>query len=67
MSDSRLVRLHVFVDHSSVEVFINEGETVLTALVFPQVPYQSVLLSADAGIEVTAGAVHELTSIWPRD
>ena len=65
--DARLVRLRVFVDHSSVEVFINDGETVLTALVFPHVPYQSVLLSADAGIEVQAGAVHELKSIWLPD
>ena len=30
------VKLHVFVDACSVEVFVNEGETVLTELVFPR-------------------------------
>src|SRR5262249_25313596 len=29
------VRLRIFIDTSSVEVFVNDGETVLTAQVFP--------------------------------
>ncbi|MBP1134427.1 levanbiose-producing levanase [Arthrobacter sp. PvP023] len=29
------VRLEIFVDHSSVEVFVNDGERTLTSLVFP--------------------------------
>ena len=31
----RKVNLHVFVDASSVEVFVNDGERVLTAISFP--------------------------------
>ena len=38
------IRLHLFVDASSVEVFGNEGETVVTDLVFPN--------SGSAGLEV---------------
>ncbi|MFN9721551.1 MAG: glycoside hydrolase family 32 protein, partial [Planctomycetota bacterium] len=35
--DSGQIRLHLFVDASSVEVFGNDGETVVTDLVFPDV------------------------------
>ena len=64
--NSDAVRLHVFLDHSSVEVFINDGETVLTALVFPHAPYQSVMLSADGSIDIKTGSVYELGSIWDK-
>ncbi len=39
---SGLVRLHVFVDASSVEVFANDGEASLTDLVFPSQPAMGV-------------------------
>jgi sucrose-6-phosphate hydrolase SacC (GH32 family) len=35
MSRHGSVKLHIFVDACSVEVFVNDGERVLTALVFP--------------------------------
>ena len=63
-SNAGTIALHVFLDHSSVEIFVNGGETVLTALVFPHSPYDSVMLSADRAIDITAGAVYELHSIW---
>ena len=57
------ISLQVFVDRSSLEVFINGGETVFTALVFPQTPYDSVELSADRDFDLTSGSVSELKSI----
>ncbi|MBR9911182.1 MAG: glycoside hydrolase family 32 protein [Gammaproteobacteria bacterium] len=57
------VSLRVFVDHSSIEVFINDGETVLTAQVFPAQPYTSVALNSDGPVEVDAD-LYTLKSIW---
>lgn len=59
------VKLQIFLDHSSVEVFVNGGATVLTALLFPHQPYQSVTLGGEGVIGLTGGSVHELESIWP--
>jgi len=63
--DTDRIALHVFLDRSSVEIFVNGGATVLTALVFPHSPYESIMLSADRGIDISSGSVHELHSIWP--
>ena len=60
------VTFHVFVDQSSVEVFVNDGAVVLTSQIFPD--------PSDTGIELLslggeAGAVEVsawvLASIWP--
>ena len=58
------ISLRVFVDRSSVEVFVNGGETVFTAIVFPETPYDSVVLGADREIELQSGAIDGLRSIW---
>lgn len=33
--DSKKIKFHLFVDKSSVEIFINDGEAVFTARIFP--------------------------------
>ena len=58
------VRLRIFLDQSSIEVFINEGETVLTSLVFPTTPYDSVTLKGSGAIGLKLATVYELKSIW---
>ncbi|MFT3905829.1 MAG: glycoside hydrolase family 32 protein [Steroidobacteraceae bacterium] len=52
--------LQVIVDRTSVEVFVNHGATVLTAVVFPKRPYQKVTLDADRPIGLNSGAVYQL-------
>ncbi|HZI24941.1 MAG TPA: GH32 C-terminal domain-containing protein, partial [Chryseolinea sp.] len=44
LPDVQVKRLDVFVDLSSVEVFVNDGECVLTEIVFPTMPYNEVRL-----------------------
>ncbi|VII96320.1 2,6-beta-fructan 6-levanbiohydrolase (EC 3.2.1.64) [Arthrobacter sp. DR-2P] len=44
-----LVKLTVFVDYSSVEVFINDGEQTLTSLVFPRSEEHAVRVATDKG------------------
>lgn len=41
--------LRIFVDRSSIEVFANSGKGVMTNLVFPTSPYDTLSISADGG------------------
>lgn len=59
------VKLHIFVDWSSVEVFANDGYTVITDRIFPKPESQDVALYAEGG---TARLIYmdiwNLQSIW---
>lgn len=52
--------LRLFFDHSSLEVFVNEGEVVMSNLVFPKNLYTYLNLD---GI-TPAGSLYNLNSIW---
>lgn len=43
------IKLTVFVDHSSVEVFVNDGEQTLTSLVFPRSEQHAFKMFTDKG------------------
>ncbi|MBP7964123.1 MAG: glycoside hydrolase family 32 protein [Caldilineaceae bacterium] len=43
------VTLHIFVDRTSVEVFANGGQTVMTEQIFPAADDQGLVLFADGG------------------
>jgi len=59
------VKLHVFVDASSVEVFVNDGERVFTSLVFPSAASRGVEFFGSAtSSKITALDVWTLKSIW---
>ena len=42
-------RVQIFVDKSSVEVFVDGGKVAMTNLVFPTEPYNSLRFSATGG------------------
>jgi fructan beta-fructosidase len=59
------VRLHIFVDQSSVEVFANDGEVTMTALMFPDPHSTGIALFSDGGnAKINDFHAWELTSIW---
>jgi fructan beta-fructosidase len=59
------IKLHVFVDRSSVEVFANDGETVLTELVFPDLSSGVVRVYAEGGAaKLISLDGWQLRSIW---
>jgi len=59
------MRLHAFIDRSSIELFLNNGECVMTELFFPSSPYDAVtLFSKDPAIRLVEGDIHQLKSIW---
>jgi fructan beta-fructosidase len=56
--------IHAFVDRSSIEIFINDGDTVFTTVEFPSHPYDQVILRADHAVALQEGGVYELGTIW---
>lgn len=46
---NRMLTLQMFVDTSSVEVFVNDGETVFSARIFPEQVSTGIRLYAEGG------------------
>ena len=47
--DASTIKFHLFVDVSSVEIFINDGEEVFTARIFPNLNAKDIRFSANGG------------------
>lgn len=59
------IRIHVFVDWSSVEVFVNDGEAVITNRIFPDPESQDVIFYSDGGAAgITKMDFWILDSVW---
>ncbi len=59
------VRFHVFVDQSSIEVFVNDGEAVMTSLIFPDPEGREIHAFSDsAGCRLKRMKAWPLNSIW---
>lgn len=63
------IKFHVFVDQLSLEVFINDGEMVLTTLMFPNPYFQKgiELFSENSSSVLETFKAWELKSIWLED
>jgi fructan beta-fructosidase len=65
LSDNKL-RLHLFVDWSSVEVFVDNGRLVMTEQIFPTEPYNQVeLLASNGRVHLQKAQLWPLQAIWP--
>ena len=59
------LKLHIFVDRSSVEVFVNDGERVLSERIYPPPGSGGIELYAKgAGGRIVSLKIWELDSIW---
>ncbi len=59
------LRLRIFVDHASVEVFANDGEATISAAMFPNDASTGIALFANQGQAcVSTLTAWELASIW---
>jgi sucrose-6-phosphate hydrolase SacC (GH32 family) len=59
------VKLHIFVDACSVEVFVNDGEKVFTMLAFPSADSRGVeFFGADGSAKIRSLDVWTLKSVW---
>ncbi len=63
--DTRRVKLHIFVDRSSVEVFANNGEKVMTDRIYPPAGSTGIeVYATGSGGKVVSLTVWQLQSIW---
>lgn len=63
--DSDMVEMHLFVDHSSVEVFADDGSTVMTEIFFPNENFNQFILNTEMNeVELVQGTVCALKRIW---
>jgi fructan beta-fructosidase len=64
-SQNKKVRFHIFVDRCSVEVFGNDGQTVLTELIFPAPNSQGIqLYSRNGETRLVSLDVWRLKTAW---
>lgn len=65
VSDAQRIRLHIFMDRSSVETFVNDGEVVMTNRIYPSPASNGVgLYSADGRGSVVSLSIWKLRSVW---
>jgi fructan beta-fructosidase len=65
LETSTRVKLHVFVDRSSVEVFANDGERVLSERIYPPPGSDGIELYADGGTgKIISLTIWEMNSVW---
>lgn len=61
----RTVKFRVFVDQSSIEVFVNDGEAVLSSAIFPETPKRGVeAFSLDGVTRLRSFRAWQLATIW---
>ncbi|PUU93024.1 GH32 C-terminal domain-containing protein, partial [Halanaerobium sp.] len=65
ISSSNNLILDIYVDHSSVEIFIDDGEISITDLVFPEKDSNEIKLSLNnSEIKINELNISEMNSIW---
>jgi len=65
LRQSSRVKLHIFLDRSSVEVFVNDGEVVLTDRIYPSPGSDGIELYSEEGQgKVLSLSIWKLGSIW---
>ena len=58
------LRLHLFLDTSSLEAFADDGGTVLTELIFPAGTERKLKLASEKSPRVKRFEIWELNSAW---
>jgi fructan beta-fructosidase len=65
LRQSSSVKLHIFMDRSSLEVFVNDGEAILTERIYPSPGSDGMELYSDEGKgKLLSLTVWKLGSIW---
>lgn len=60
------LKLQLFMDTSSIELFVNDGEVAVTSLLFPKGSREIVLFSNEGTTNVVDLKLTELDSIWNK-
>lgn len=66
--ENNQVHIQLLLDTSSIEVFTNDGKSVFTTLVYPNQPYNKLIIfSRNGTAHVTSLVLTELSSIWEKE
>lgn len=63
-SGEKTIKLHILLDVASVELFADDGLTVMTDIFFPTEDFTKISLFADKKAKLISGEVSDLKRIW---
>jgi len=64
-ANDKRVKMHIFVDWSSVELFANDGKKVISDLIFPNINSRELSLYVkDGNVKLISLDIYKLRSIW---
>ena len=62
IATSNTIKMHLYIDVASVEVFADEGKTVMTNIFFPNENFQNIGLFTENGqVQLTSGIIYNLS------
>jgi len=64
-TDSTSMNMSLIIDVSSVELFADNGKTVMTEIFFPEKPFDQMHIESTQGIVIKNLIYSKLKSIWP--
>jgi len=65
ISEDGEIRLHAFIDLSSIELFVDQGVLVMTELCFPESGFQTIsTYRSHESVNLKEGNIYTLKSIW---
>ncbi|MDF1576483.1 MAG: glycoside hydrolase family 32 protein [Bacteroidales bacterium] len=65
LPESGEIRIHAFIDLSSIELFVDDGALAMTELCFPESGFEKIqLFSAKGSVRLKKGEIYRLKSIW---
>ncbi len=63
--ENNQIHLQILLDTSSIELFTDNGKTVFTSLIYPEEPYNELILFSTRGaVHVSSLQLTDLSSIW---
>jgi levanase len=66
--ENKHIKLNIFVDDSSIEVFANDGKVVISDVIFPDPSSRSMSFYTEGGeVNVLSLKVHSLANAWTED
>jgi fructan beta-fructosidase len=64
LSGNKTVKLTLVVDRASIELFADDGATVMTCIFFPSEPFDNMRIQSDKGLQISSLSLTPLRSIW---
>lgn len=66
--DNKRIKMNIFVDDSSIEIFANDGKVVFSDVIFPDPSSRSMTFYAKGGdVNIVSLTVHSLANTWSQN